>query len=129
MNIIKNYLPYIKNLGLYFTSSIIVALVGILLNPIYAMHLSHEDYAIIGYYSSFNLLLIPLLNFSLYSFYSRHYYFTPENERENLGDTILLSSMLIGSVSVCIFIGGFYWLHKSTHNNFPFFPYALLTFL
>lgn len=129
MNIIKKYLPYIKNLGLYFTSSIIVALVGILLNPIYAQNLSHEDYAIIGYYSSFNLLLLPLLNFSLYSFYSRHYYFTPENKRESLGNTILLSSMLIGFVSLLLFIGIFYYLHKVTNNSFPFFPYAVLTFV
>lgn len=129
MDIITKYLPYIKNLGLYFTSSIIVALVGILLNPIYAMNLSHEDYAIIGYYSSFNLLLLPLLNFSLYSFYSRHYYFTSEDKRENLENTVLLTSMMIGLVSLVFFVGFFYWLHKSTDNNFPFFPYAILTFV
>lgn len=129
MSIITKYLPYIKNLGLYFTSSIIVALVGILLNPIYAMNLSHEDYAIIGYYSSFNLLLLPLLNFSLYSFYSRHYYFTSEDKRERLGNTVLLSSMIIGFVSLFLFVGIFYWLHKTTDNSFPFFPYAILTFV
>lgn len=129
MTIVNKYLPYIKNLGLYFTSSIIVALVGILLNPVYAMNLSHEDYAIIGYYSSFNLLLLPLLNFSLYSFYSRHYYFTPENKRDSLENTVLLSSMLIGIISLIIFIGAFYCLHCVTENSFPFFPYAILTFV
>lgn len=129
MNTIKKHLPNIKNLGLYFMSSIIVAMVGILLNPIFAMNLSHEDYAIMGYYSSFNLLLMPLLNFSLYSFYSRHYYFTPEEQQDNLGNTILLSSMLIGAVSLFVFVGVFYLLHNSTQNNFPFFPYAILTFV
>lgn len=129
MNIIKKYLPYFKNLGLYFISSIVVALVGILLNPIYAMNLSHEDYAVIGYYSSFNLLLVPLLHFSLFSFYSRHYYFTSEDKRDNLGNTVLLSSILIGLITLPLFVGGFYFLHKATNNNFPFFPYAILTFV
>lgn len=129
MNFITKFLPYIKNLGLYFTSSIIVALVGILLNPIYAVNLSHEDYAVIGYYSSFNLLLLPLLNFSLYSFYSRHYYFTPEEKRDDLGNTVLLSSMSIGFISLLLFIGVFGILHSTTDNNFPFFPYAILTFV
>ena len=128
MNLLMKYFPYFKNLGLYFISSIFVALVGIVLNPIYAMNLSHEDYAIIGYYSSFNLLLLPLLNFSLFSFYSRHYYFTSENKREDLGNTILLSSIVIGGFSLFIFMGVFYYFHKSMNNSFPFFPYAVLTF-
>lgn len=129
MNTIKKHLPNIKNLGLYFMSSIIVAMVGILLNPIFAMNLSHEDYAIMGYYSSFNLLLMPLLNFSLFSFYSRHYYLTPEDKRDKLGNTVLQFSMIIGFASLVIFTGGFYLLHKSTDNSFPFFPYAILTFV
>lgn len=129
MNLLTKYLPYIKNLGIYFFSSIFVSLIGILLNPIYASNLSHEDYAIIGYYSSFNLLLLPLLNFSLFSFYSRHYYFTPEEKRDDLGNTILLSSMSIGFVSLFLFIGVFGILHRAVGNSFPLFPYAILTFV
>ena len=82
-------LSHSKNFGLYFSSSLIAALVGVLLNPLYAANLSHEDYAIIGYYSSFNLILIPLLSFSLLSFYARQYYFTEEEKRESLGSTVV----------------------------------------
>lgn len=128
MVVLKKYLPQFRNFGLYFVSSVIVAVVGILLNPIYALNLSHEDYAIMGYYSSFNLLLLPLLNFSLFSFYSRHYYFTLEEERDSLGNTVLLSSMIIGLIALFVFIGLFYFIHGLTNNNFPFFPYAILTF-
>lgn len=126
---LKKIIPYIKSLGLYFTSSIFVALVGVLLNPLFAANLSHEDYAIIGYYSSFNLLLLPLLNFSLFSYYSRNYYFTPEDKRDDLGNTILLSSIFIGIISLFIFTSIFYLFHRFTNNNFPFFPYAILTFV
>lgn len=128
-NAIKRYYPYLKNSGLYFISSIITAIIGILLNPIYAMNLSHEDYAIIGYYSSFNLLLTPLLHFSLFSYYNRNYYFIDEDKREKLGNTILLGSLLIGFVSLILFTSVFYIIYRGTNVQFPFFPYAILTFL
>ena len=126
---INKYLPYIKNTGLYFFSSLFVALIGILLNPIFAMNLSHEDYAILGYYQSFNLLLVPLLHFCLFSYYSRNYYFTPEDKRDELGDTVLLSSIVIGFFSLTIFTSIFYFTHKLSKSSFPFAPYAILTFL
>lgn len=126
--IVARYRKQIQNLGLYFVSSMLVALIGVLLNPLFAMYLSHEDYAVIGYYSSFNLLLIPLLNFCLFSYYSRQYYFTPVEAREELGDTILWSSIIIGFVSLLLFTTIFYILYQLGSNNFAFFPYAILTF-
>lgn len=126
---IKRLMLYIKNAGIYFFSSLFVALVGVLLNPLYAMNLSHVDYAILGYYSSFNLLLIPLLHFCLISFYSRQYYFVKENEREELGNTVLLGLMSIGGVSLILFLVIFYVVHSVMEVEFSFFPYALLTFL
>lgn len=123
------FLPHLKNLGLYFISSIFVALVGLLLNPIYAMNLSHEDYAIMGYFSSFNLLLYPLLHFSLFQYYSRQYYFTPEEKREDLSNTILLGSISIGIVTLFLFLGSFYFFYQAMGVSFPFFPYAVLTFI
>ena len=76
---VKRFFSYVKNAGLYFGSSLLVAIIGVLLNPIFAMNLSHEDYAIIGYYTSFNVFLIPLLHCCLISYYSRQYFFiSPE---------------------------------------------------
>ena len=124
----KRYVPYLRNSGIYFFSSLFVALVGVLLNPIYAMNLSHEDYAILSYYQSFSLLLLPLLHFCLFSFYSRHYYFVPENKRDELGDTVLLGSIVVGFFSFFLFTGLFYLKYKYWENTFPFFPYAILTF-
>ena len=129
MSILKNkYLPYIKNTGAYFFSSLFVAIIGIILNPIYAMNLSHEDYAIIGYYSSFNLLLTPLLHFSLFSYYSRHYYFIAEEKRDELGNTVLLSSIVIGFISFVLFTTAFYVKYNISGGAFPFFPFAILSF-
>ena len=120
---------YMKNAGLYFTSSLTVAIIGLLLNPIMAMNLSPEDYAVLGYYSSFNLLLIPLLHCCILTYYTRQYYFIDESKRDVLGDTILLSMNIIGGVSCLLFMGFFYIFHRTTGNSFPFFPYAVLTFV
>ena len=120
---------YMKNAGLYFTSSLTVAIIGLLLNPIMAMNLSPEDYAVLGYYSSFNLLLIPLLHCCILTYYTRQYYFIDESKRDILGDTILLSMNIIGAVSCLLFMGFFYIFHRTTGNSFPFFPYAVLTFV
>ncbi len=120
---------YIKNAGLYFASSLFVSLVGLLLNPIMAMNLSPEDYAVLGYYSSFNLLLVPLLHFCTLTYYARQYYFEPEDRRDTLGDTVLLSMNVIGVLSFIFFSLIFYLFHRASNNSFPFFPYAVLTFL
>lgn len=121
--------PYLRNSGIYFFSSLLVAIIGVVLNPIFALHLEHLDYAILGYFSSFNLLLVPLLNFSLFSYYSRYYYFIDEEKKGKLANTVLLSSIIIGFFSLVLFTGVFYLLFSRQQNSFPFFPCAILTFL
>ena len=120
---------YFKNAGLYFVSSLVVAIIGLLLNPTMARNLSPEDYAVLGYYASFNLLLMPLLHGCILTYYTRQYYFTEESQRDVLGDTILLSMNVLGAVSCLLFTGLFYIFHRTTGNSFPFFPYAVLTFV
>lgn len=120
---------YFKNAGLYFVSSLVVAIIGLLLNPTMARNLSPEDYAVLGYYASFNLLLMPLLHGCILTYYTRQYYFTEESQRDVLGDTILISMNVLGAVSCLLFTGLFYIFHRTTGNSFPFFPYAVLTFV
>ena len=111
MSSIRQILPidrlgsYMKNAGLYFASSMIVAIIGLLLNPTMAQNLSPEDYAVLGYYASFNLLLMPLLH------------------------GCILSMNVIGVISCLLFTGIFYIFHCTSGNSFPFFPYAVLTFV
>ena len=126
---IKRFRAYIQNASWYMGASLFVAFIGIVLNPLYASNLSHADYAIIGYYSSFNLFLYPILHFCLFSYYSRQYYFTPEEKRERLGDTVLLASMLLGLGSLILFTCFFYVFHQVSHVEFDFYPYAVLTFV
>ena len=63
---IKRFRAYIQNASWYMGASLFVAFIGIVLNPLYASNLSHADYAIIGYYSSFNLFLYPNITFAYF---------------------------------------------------------------
>lgn len=127
--IYKRFNTYFKNAGLYFLSSIFSAIIGVLLNPFLAMNLSEFDYAILGYYSSFNLLLIPLLHCCLITYYARQYYFVDVEKREKMGNTILIAINAIGLVSLALFLVVFYFISKKTNISIPFVPYAILTFV
>lgn len=127
--IYKRFNTYFKNAGLYFLSSIFSAIIGVLLNPFLAMNLSEYDYAILGYYSSFNLLLIPLLHCCLITYYARQYYFVDSDRRETMGNTILIAINAIGLVSLALFLVIFYFISKKTNISIPFVPYAILTFV
>lgn len=130
VRIVKSkFSTFVKNAGLYFASSLFVAIVGVILNPLLAMNLSQEDYAILGYYSSFNFLLTPLLHFCTLTYYSRQYFFLPEEKRDVLGDTILLTMNMIGLISLIVFTFVFYMIHKRMGGQIPFIPYAVLTFI
>lgn len=128
ISLYSRFRGYLKNAGLYFISSFVSALIGVLLNPLLALNLSPEDYAILGYYSSFTLLVLPLLHCCLLSYYARQYYFIDENKREQLGNTVLLSINLIGFISLIIFLLFFYGFCRITNVEFSFMPYAVLTF-
>ena len=85
------YRTYFQSGFLYLSSSIFVAGLSIVINPFLANNLTPEDYAIIGYFTSFNVLILPVLNFSLISYYLRNYYIIPIERRQIVSDTILIA--------------------------------------
>ena len=126
---LKTTVSYIKNSGYYFFSSLLVAIIGVLLNPLFARYLSHDDYAVLGYFSSFNFLLMPLLHYSLFQYYTRQYYFIPENEREKLGNTIFCGANIVGLIALTLFMIIFSFLYNlKAQKSFSFFPYAILIY-
>lgn len=118
-----------KNLVVYFTTSILTALIGLCINPILASKLSHTDYAIIGYFASFNTLFLPIISFSLSTYYARNYHLLNEKKRLYLYNVILTTFSTLGLLSF-ILVFGFYAIY---HHNFvasiPFMPYAFLSFI
>ena len=66
---ISHVWPYARNLTLYFGASLIPMVLNLAINPLIAMNMTPEDYAINGYYTSFSSLISPVV-----LFYMLHYY-------------------------------------------------------
>ena len=119
----------LKNLSIYFGASMVTALIGLVVNPLLAQGLSHEDYAIIGYYSSFGTLLLPIISFSLQSYYARNYFLVDEEKRELIYRSLFSVFTVMSAVAFVLFFGGYYLYHVNYVRSIPFSPYALLSFL
>ncbi|MBR5530293.1 MAG: oligosaccharide flippase family protein [Bacteroidaceae bacterium] len=131
MQKITKYSLSIKNIGYYFSASFIPMLITLALNPLYTTFLSPSDYAIIGYYNSFNTLFSPLILFYFNQYYIREYFYRDEVGRLKLRalvfKTFLFLPFILGAFSL---LGIF--LYKNcfvSESEIPFSPYAILALL
>lgn len=127
-SLITKYRVHFRSSFLYLFSSLFTSVVGIAVNPLMAKNLSPEDYAIMGYFNSFSLIVLPILNFSLISYYLRNYYRIDEERRQVVSDTILIALLVYGFVALVVIYGVFYGYCRWSNISFDFYPYALLTF-
>ncbi|RGM98410.1 lipopolysaccharide biosynthesis protein [Parabacteroides merdae] len=123
---------YLKRIGAflqYFGSTLVVAIIQVCINPMMAKNLSPEDYATIGYFSSFNLLLTPLITFFLTNFYTQRYFRVREEERENIKATVMKLAIYLSFIMATVSIIGLYVYHVliNKSSDIPFSPYAFLT--
>lgn len=125
---LKQLRLHITNLSLYVLAPLLIAILNIFVNPIMAANLSHADYAIMGYYTSFNLLFTPFLSFNIISFYTRNYFKLEESKREQAFNTIMLALVGIGIIGLFIILSGFYIYHRLNNISFSFFPFAFYSF-
>lgn len=117
-----------KDLMRYFTASILSMIVSLALNPFVAINMTKWDFAVTGYYTSFNLLVLPLVGFSLMQYYSKSYFRLDAPNREKLLNTIICFILLFGGISLAIFCLGYYFYHNEKSIDLPYFPYAILFF-
>lgn len=117
---------YSKNAGVYLLASLISSVLAVLVNPLMALNLSPEDYAVSTYYTSFGLLYTPVLGFFVTDFYLRKYYVLSKEALFQLkGNVIKMFLYFSGIVSVVCLLGLFAFV-KGTHVSFDFWPYAPL---
>lgn len=121
----------LKNLGYYFSASFIPMLITLALNPLYATFLSARDYAIIGYYNSFNILFSPFILFYLNQYYIREYFYKDDAGKLKLRALIfkvfIFLPFLLGALS-CTSIFA-YKVNLASESEIPFSPYAMLALL
>lgn len=115
------------NIGFYFMGSLISMMITLAINPFIALNMSNKDYALTGYFASFNSLFTPLISFFFISYYSRRYFLMDENQRERTMNTMLISLLWFSCLISLLSLLGLYIFFRVTHVSFSFFPYALLS--
>lgn len=126
---IRQRISYFRAAFLYFSSALVSAFLGVAINPVLARNLSHEDYVLIGYFTSFQVLLIPIVSFGFNSFLLRRFHDLSESERPVLINTLFLSMALVGFFGVAIFLVVLYLFFVFRGVDLPFFPVAVFVFL
>ncbi|WP_321827000.1 oligosaccharide flippase family protein [Maribacter dokdonensis] len=120
----------LSNLSVYLLATVISSGVGVLINPLLAANLEPSDYAIIGYYISLNTLFLPLISFSLASFYTRKFFGVTTEKLKLIKNTIITFQLIAGTLSILIIIIIFniYAKHiKLSLNVFPYLYFTILT--
>ena len=125
----NKYLTYIKHISTYFSASLIPMLLMLALNPLLALNLSPEDYAIIGYYSSFNNLVAPVIIFYMLHYFNKRYFELDDDGRLHL-KAILFKAVTALSFFIsiiCFFALLGYIKVFNTTLQFPIMPYLAYT--
>lgn len=115
------------NISYYFAASLVGALIQLALNPFLSLKMEHYDYALVGFFGSFNGLLSPLVFFSLASYYARNYFLVSEQQRASLRNTIAIMSFVLSSILSVLSLIFLYVYFELGNVSFPFFPYALIS--
>lgn len=125
----EKILGYIKHISAYFSASLIPMLLMLAINPLIALNMSPEDYAITGYYSSFNNLISPLIIFYMLHYYNKRYF-----ELDRLGrlqlKALLFKALIAFSffTAVICFIALYAYIKVFNSTiQFPIFPYLVFT--
>lgn len=117
--------------AMYMAASFIPMILNLAINPLLAQNLSPSDYAIIGYYKSFNLLISPLIIFYLLHYYAKIYFEVDEGKREMVKATIFKALILFSFALSLLSLAGLslYCLYTIGSSNIPIYPYIAMTVL
>jgi O-antigen/teichoic acid export membrane protein len=116
-------------LSAYLLASVVSSLLSVLVNPFLAINLSHADYALLGYFTSFNSLVLPIVGFSFVTYYARNYFKFDKEKRTLTKDTILTTFLIVSPIVLIFVLFVFYIYTVYAQVSFPFSPYAYFSFI
>ena len=119
---------YTKHLSTYFSASIIPMLLSLVTNPLIALNMEPRDYAIVGYYTSFNNLVGPIIMFYMVQYYIRNYFNFDQEQRYHLKALVFKSLITFSAfLTLICYIGISLYIHIFNSDiEYPVFPYLLL---
>lgn len=126
---VDRILKYIKHILRYFSASLIPMLLMLVINPLIALNMSPEDYAITGYYSSFNSLIAPLIIFYMLHYFNKRFFELDEEGRLQLKALLFKAVTAFSFVlSVICFIALYTYIKIFNSSiEFEIFPYLTYT--
>ena len=122
---------YAKNIGTYFSASLIPMILSLVSNPFIAQNMEPEDYAIVGYYASFTTLLQPFIVFYMLHYYTKCFYEFDEEGRMELRSTLMKALIWFSGVLAIISLVGLiiYTVFFNKETSIPLFPYVVMSVL
>jgi len=124
-NILKNKVfSTFFNAGLYFSGSIIQAIVSLIMQPLYSKSLSANEFGIIGYYDAIKTFFFPLFIFGMTSIYLMNFFKQSEEENNKNLFNISFYLTLFNFVLSIITYGSIFLYFKFSNINIPLIPFA-----
>ena len=120
---------YIKHISAYFSASLIPMLLMLVINPLIALNMSPEDYAITGYYTSFNNLINPLIIFYMIHYYNKRYFELDQEGRLKLKALLFKAVTAFSFIVSIVCLIALYVYIKIFNSSIQFaiFPYLAFT--
>lgn len=115
----------------YFAASLIPLILNLATNPLVASNMSAEDYAIVGYFKSYNTLILPLVLFYVLHYYTKRFYELDDKRRIELKAYIFKFLIYASAIIALISIGGIYvyTFFLNSNSQIPLFPYVWIAIL
>ncbi len=118
-----------KNVSIYFSASLIRAFILLAINPFISMNMSHYDFALTGFYLSFNSLLTPLFSLMYGQYYSMRFFkLKTKKERDDLGANLISAQLVFSLFELFFILIAFSFYAKLQKIEFPVYPYATISF-
>jgi O-antigen/teichoic acid export membrane protein len=117
-------LKNITNAGMYFLGSIVQSILSLIAQPIYSLHLTADQFGIIGYFDSIQSVFSPIFIFGMTQVYLMRYF--KQNDDLNKRFLFNITFYLCCFNTIILFVGhlAIYLYFRFMHVNIPLNPYA-----
>jgi O-antigen/teichoic acid export membrane protein len=120
----KNLFNNIKNTALYFLGSIVQSILALIAQPIYSMHLTADEFGIIGYFNAIKSIFIPIFIFGMTSVYLMRYFKQSEEDNKKLLFNITFFLCCFNTIVLFVGYAAIYLYFKYLNVNIPLNPFT-----
>lgn len=121
---------YTKTISQYFTASLIPMVLNLAINPLVAIYMEPEDFAITGYFLSFTTLVSPIIAFYMIHYYNKRYFELDDEGRSHMYALvfkmlIFFSAIVTGVCTLAIYL----YIKQQSEISFATYPYLYMVML